>query len=148
MTQKPDEFWSVEYIVRVCVGEMATLKLHSKTARASSVQTIKKSLRAIKPIDVWQLLMIYLLTAHIQNEFNGRSMMPMCAAGPVPTSLVLPPTSSADSPIIHVVNLTRQHGGDIFTAFGKLTAIFQRFFFYSIYNHFASFSIIRCGALC
>lgn len=100
---------------------MATLELDSKT----SVQTIKRSLRAIKPIDAWQLIMIYLLTAHIQSEFNGRSsMIPICAAGPVPTSLVLPPTSSADSPIIHVVNLTRQHGGDVFTALGRFNGYF------------------------
>lgn len=68
------------------------------------------------------ILLFTLLNLH--NDFNGNwmtTMMPMlCMAGPMPTSLVLPPTSqSADSSMVRVVNLTRQHGGDIFTAFGK-----------------------------
>lgn len=86
---------------------------------ASTVETIRKLPRAIKPIDAWKLLMICLLATFIQSDLNGKSMIPICAAGPVPTSLVLPPTSSVDSTIIQVVNLTRQHGGDVFTAFGR-----------------------------
>lgn len=109
---------------------MAPLAQASKVSLPSAVQRIRKSPRATKPIDTWQWLIIFLLAANIQSDLNGRSMMPICRAGPVPTSLVLPPTSSADSPSIQVVNLTRQHGGDIFTAFGKSSP------FILLYNHF------------
>lgn len=102
-----------------------TLIPKSKTARPSSVQTIKIQLRVKKSIDTWRLLMIYILMANISNDLNGISMLPMCMAGPVPTSLVLPPTSSSDAPNIQVVNLTRQHGGDMFTAFGKFLKSFN-----------------------
>lgn len=103
---------------------MATKTQASALASTSAVQTNRKLPRATKPIDTWILMVIFLFTVNIQSDLNGRSMVPICEAGPVPTSLVLPP-SSVDSPSIQVVNLTRQHGGDIFTAFGKFENCFH-----------------------
>lgn len=96
---------------------MASLTQASITA--SAVQTFRKLLRATKAIDTWILFIAFLLAVNIYSDHSGVSMLPACNAGPLSTSLVLPPSSSADSPAIQVVNLTRQHGGDIFTAFGK-----------------------------
>lgn len=105
---------------------MATLKQASISTAAtvsSSVQIIRRSLRATKTtLDTRVYLIVFLLTANIYNDyFGGVSIIPACNAGPMPTSLVLPPTSSSaiDTTTIRVVNLTRQYGGDIFTALGK-----------------------------
>lgn len=98
-------------------------------APAADSKRIPVTLRTKRKIDTRvSFVSILLLTSlNLHSDFNGNwmplrwMMMPMpCMAGPMPTSLVLPPTSqSADSSMVRVVNLTRQHGGDIFTAFGK-----------------------------
>lgn len=110
---------------------MATLTQASISITAAQpVQIKRNSLWATtKTLDKWVYLIVFLLTVNIYNDhIGGGSIIPMCNGGPMPTSLVLPPTSSSaiDSPTIRVVNLTRQHGGDIFTAFGK----------HLLYNHF------------
>lgn len=100
--------------------KMASLTQASRATLTTNVEKIPKLPRATKPIGTWMWLLIFLSATFIQSDLNGESMIPICAAGPVPASLVLPPTSSADSPILmQVVNLTRQHGGDVFTAFGE-----------------------------
>lgn len=105
--------------------------IESKSASAAKDVIIQKIPRIKKKIDRRiSITAIFLLTLlNLHSDFNGnwhwsvqQLFRPMfCMAGPMPTSLVLPPTSqSADSAsMIRVVNLTRQYGGDIFTAFGK-----------------------------
>lgn len=104
---------------------MATLtkvSISSAIVASLPIQIKRNSLRATKTLDIRVYLIVFLLTLNIYNDhFGGGSIIPMCNGGPMPTSLVLPPTSSSaiDAPTNRVVNLTRQHGGDIFTAFGK-----------------------------
>lgn len=95
------------------------------------------SLRATKALDIRFYFIAFLLAINIHNDHFGIQTLPICSAGPMPTSLVLPPSSSSvDSPTIRVVNLTRQHGGDTFTAFGKL---FVWIFFRFNCNHFINY---------
>lgn len=105
---------------------MATLtqvSISAAVAASIPIQIKRNSLRATKTLDIRVYLIVFLLMVNIYNDhFGGGSIIQMCNGVPMPTSLVLPPTSSSsaiDSPTIRVVNLTRQHGGDIFTAFGK-----------------------------
>lgn len=108
----------------------------SAAGTASTVQILTKT-RLRKPTKVVETriyLVIFLLLMNIYNDqFGGISIIPTCCGGPMPTSLVLPPTSSAaiDTTANRVANLTyvRQHGGDIFTASGK--PIFIIFISYS-----------------
>lgn len=104
----------------------------SKSASAAQDLIIQKIPRIKTNTDARNTIIAIFLLAllNLHSDFSengnwsiGQLIRPMvCMAGPVPTSLVLPPTSqSADSAsMIRVVNLTRQYGGDIFTAFGKL----------------------------
>lgn len=108
--------------------KMATL---TSPATSAPVQMNRKLPRVkCNAFDTRIYLIAFLLAINIYNDHIGITTM-LCNAGPLPTSLVLPPSSSSvDSPTtIRVVNLTRQHGGDIFTAFGKCTLYFSSSFF-------------------
>lgn len=102
--------------------EIPQLKLLEANSNKSKTTRTK---RRIDPgVSFIVILLLALLNLHSDSNGNWmwiQRIMPMlCMAGPMPTSLVLPPTSqSSDSSMVRVVNLTRQHGGDIFTAFGK-----------------------------
>lgn len=110
--------------------KMASLAQQSPRSASQVDSNISKITRTNRRINAGvSFIVILLLTLlNLHSDFNGNWMsmqriVPMlCMAGPMPTSLVLPPTSqSSDSSMVRVVNLTRQHGGDIFTAFGKCT---------------------------
>ncbi|XP_031618279.1 uncharacterized protein LOC116337664 [Contarinia nasturtii] len=95
-------------------------KMASLTSTTAPVQINQKSPRAkTKALGTWIYMIVFLMAINIYNDYIGITML--CNAGPMPTSLVLPPSSSSvNSPTtIRVVNLTRQHGGDIFTAFDE-----------------------------
>lgn len=117
----------------------------SSTWTTSSVQTN----RASKALDICVYFIVFLLMVNIYNDHFGITSI-TCSAGPMPISLVLPPSSSSvDAPTIRVVNLTRQHGGDTFTAFGKLLVNFFVLFFHLvlivllpiIFKSFLSFAV-------
>lgn len=94
-------------------------RLSDLTISASAEKTYKKSLRATNTLNTSVYFIVFLLAVNIYTDHYGLSMVAICNAGPMPTSLVLPPSSSVNSPTIRVVNLTRQYGGDTFTAFGE-----------------------------
>lgn len=127
---------------------------------ASAEQTCgQKTLRATKTLNTSVYFIVFLLALNIYIDHYGLSMVAICNGGPVPTSLVLPSSSSMDSPTIRVVNLTRQHGGDTFTAFGRFAfwttlclfisiicgAIFNAFFIFKcvIFNEFSKMQLVR-----
>lgn len=118
---------------------MASSTQATKVPASASESSIPKTSRIKRQIytRVSFIVILLLTLLNLHSDFNENwmsihRMMPMlCMAGPMPTSLVLPPTSqSADSSMVHVVNLTRQHGGDIFTAFGK----YAKYYLYIINN--------------
>lgn len=107
----------------------------------SAVQTFVEVLLALKfKCTSIRNSIVILLIFFVYNDYIGGAIIPLCKANPMPTSLVLPPssalrlTASSDNDAERmslervataiqtnrVVNLTRLHGGDVFNAFGKL----------------------------
>lgn len=88
------------------------------------------------------LAILFALCAH--TNYMGDSMIPLCYANPLPTSLIRPSSQSAlllatsgdidgdrmsfdrrkaAAQTNRVGNLTRQHGGDVFYAFGEFVCL-------------------------
>lgn len=121
-----------------------TTKLRVLPSQITSVaQTFGKSLLTslFKCIAMFYPVIVLLFILNSNKNCNSKSMILFCDAVPMPTSLALPPSPSAlllsidDGALAaervslqhvaaavqrnQVVNLTRQHGGDVFDAFGK-----------------------------
>lgn len=100
-----------------------------------------------------------LLALCVHTNYMSNSMIPLCYANPLPTSLIRPSSQSAlllgttgdiDGERVsfdrgaaaaqtnRVGNLTRQHGGDVFYAFGEYICliVFARQLYMHIYAHF------------
>lgn len=109
----------------------------------SAVETFVKVLLALKfKCTSIRNSIVILLIFFVYTDYIGDSIIPLCNANPMPTSLVLPPSSSSALRLTassdndaermslervasaiqtnRVVNLTRLHSGDVFNAFGKL----------------------------
>lgn len=125
-----------------------TSTTQSSPVRPSQQRSIRQcatTKRVCRPMHLLMIAGWLVFCAHDNYMGNSKAMIPLCYANPLPTPLILPSSQSASllstasdndgdrlsfdrmaaaaMQTNRVGNLTRQHGGDVFYAFGEFSFI-------------------------